>query len=167
MMFETSCVQVYMMMCMCVYCQDTQCMFVRKQLKTQLQSRKCMLWLSLASSLHACQCCSVFCVFCQNLHVFQNKYIYRTYNILSKLSELLNSMAIYQVIMKCQNCNSWSLSHGAILVLASSTLLHAVHEFVYVSIKLSLPYYLRVGSDCANYASYTCFLPVTGWVCES
>ena len=37
-------------------------------------------------------------------------------------------------------------------MLASSTLLYAVHEFVYESIKLSLPDYLRVGFDCAHYA---------------
>ena len=65
-----------------------------------------------------------------------------------------------------KNCNYKLLSRGAILVLASSTLLYAAHEFAYVSIKLSLPDYLRVGFDCAHYAFYV-LLPVTGWVGES
>ena len=58
------------------------------------------------------------------------------------------------------------LSRGAILVLASSTLLYAVHWFVYDSIKLTLPDYLRVRFDCAHYALWV-LLPVTGWVAES
>ena len=39
-------------------------------------------------------------------------------------------------------------------MLASSTLLYAVHEFVCVTIKLSLYLhdYLRVGFDCAHYS---------------
>ena len=65
-----------------------------------------------------------------------------------------------------KKCNSWLSSRGAVLVLASSTLLYAVHEFVYVSIKLSLPDYLRVGFDCAHYTLWV-LLPVTGWVAES
>ena len=67
---------------------------------------------------------------------------------------------------KCQSCSSWVFSRGAILVLASSTMLYAVHEFVYNSIRLSLPDYLRVGFDCAHYALWV-LLPVTGWVAES
>ena len=51
-------------------------------------------------------------------------------------------------------------------MLASSTLMYAVHWFVYNSIKLSLPDYLRVGFDCAHYALWV-LLPVTGWVAES
>ena len=51
-------------------------------------------------------------------------------------------------------------------MLASSTLLYAVHEFMCDSIKLSLPDYLRVGFDCAHYALWV-LLPVTGWVGES
>ena len=51
-------------------------------------------------------------------------------------------------------------------MLAASTLLYAVHDFVYDSIKLSLPGYLRVGFDCAHNALYV-LLPVTGWVGES
>ena len=70
----------------------------------------------------------------------------------------------WQATMK-KNCNYKLLSHGAILVLASSALLYAVHWFVYDRIKLSLPDYLRVGFDCAHYAFYV-LLPVTGWVGE-
>ena len=51
-------------------------------------------------------------------------------------------------------------------MLVSSTLLYAVYEFVYNSIKLSLPDYLRVGFDCTQLALYV-LLPVTGWVGES
>ena len=79
---------------------------------------------------------------------------------LVKDGAILNSMH-----MDTKKCHSW-LFRGAILVLASSTLLQAVHRFVYDSIKLSLPDYLRVGFDCAHYALWV-LLPVTGWVGES
>ena len=51
-------------------------------------------------------------------------------------------------------------------MLASSTLLSVVHEFVYDSIELSLPDYLRVGFYCAH-CGLLVLLPVTGWVGES
>ena len=51
-------------------------------------------------------------------------------------------------------------------MLASNTLLYAAYEFVYNSIRLSLPDYLRVGFHCAHYGLWI-LLPVTGWVAES
>ena len=105
-------------------------------------------------------CCSTF-------HIYQNVCVcvlQQAHFILLK-SELLNNMATKQS-KKCQNCSSWLFSRGAILVLASSALLYGVHWFVYFSIKLSLPEYLRVGFDCAHYALWV-LLPVTGWVGES
>ena len=87
----------------------------------------------------------------------------QAHSILSML-ELWYSMA--SNCKQSNKCHSWLFSCGAILVLASSTLLYAVHEFVYDSIKLSLPDYLRVGFDCAHYALWV-LLPVTGWVGES
>ena len=105
-------------------------------------------------------CCSTF-------HIYQNVCVcilQQAHFILLK-SELLNNMATKQS-KKCQNCSSWLFSRGAILVLASSALLYGVHWFVYFSIKLSLPEYLRVGFDCAHYVLWV-LLPVSGWVAES
>ena len=88
----------------------------------------------------------------------------QVHSILSK-SELLNIMATKRS-QKCQSCSSRVFSCGTILVLASNTLLYAAYEFVYNSIRLSLPDYLRVGFHCAHYALWV-LLPVTGWVAES
>ena len=66
------------------------------------------------------------------------------------------------------NSNFKLLSRGAILALASSTLLYGVYEFVYDSIKLPLPDYMTIGFDCAcARCSLRILLPVTGWVGES
>ena len=57
-------------------------------------------------------------------------------------------------------------SRRAVLVLALSALLYAVHWFVYYSIKISLPDHLSFWLDCVHYTLWM-LLPVTGWVAES
>ena len=97
------------------------------------------------------QVCSVFC---QNLHVY-----FET-NILSLVKLRVIDMATKQN-KKCQNCRSWLFSRGDILVLVSSTLLYGIHWFVYDSIKLYLPDYLRV---VLSILSWCCCQWQAGWV---